>query len=468
MRIEKINSNTEKRILIGMITDDIVCSRIGSKWAKKMFKSKWAELVASWCKDYFSKYGKAPGKNIVQLFEAWALKVEAKDKDTVSLIEKFLSSLSGEYTSLKKDLNAQHTLDLAMDFFSKNQLAHAAKLVAAHLENGDTAEAAKVFSDWKGVELTASECCDIHKDPAAIDEAFDQRANPFFRYPGSIGEFFGDCFGPGRLVGIMAPEKRGKTWWLMDIAWRAAECRVPTAFFSTGDMTQAQMVERLVIRAAKRPMEKCVYRVPTEIHRPCGDGKLPPDVEFKEKETHAPMTKEEGRAAIEKHRTEVIGSKKPYLRMSTHGNSTISVKGIDAILKRWRREGFDAKVVVIDYADILAMPDGGEEVRNQINATWKHLRALSQQGICVVVATQANAEGGLTELLGRQNFSEDKRKLAHVTEMFGINQNEETEKELQVFRLNWIVRRSAKFQSKDVVYCAGCLDIGNPVIKSTF
>ena len=42
MRIEKKNSDSERRILIGMIVDPIVLGRISSKWQYRMFKSKWA------------------------------------------------------------------------------------------------------------------------------------------------------------------------------------------------------------------------------------------------------------------------------------------------------------------------------------------------------------------------------------------------------------------------------------------
>jgi hypothetical protein len=69
--------------------------------------------------------------------------------------------------------------------------------------------------------------------------------------------------------------------------------------------------------------------------------------------------------------------------------------------------------------------------------------------------------------MNRSNFSEDKRKNAHVTGMVGLNQTPD-ENEMEVMRLNWIVRRGARFTNSECCYLAGCLAIGNPAIRSCF
>ena len=66
-----------------------------------------------------------------------------------------------------------------------------------------------------------------------------------------------------------------------------------------------------------------------------------------------------------------------------------------------------------------------------------------------------------------ENFSEDKRKHAHVTGTVGLNQTKE-ESKIGIMRLNWIVAREMRFNSHKCCHVAGCLDIANPAIKSTF
>jgi len=121
----------------------------------------------------------------------------------------------------------------------------------------------------------------------------------------------------------------------------------------------------------------------------------------------------------------------------------------------------------IDYADILAAPAGRLEIRDQINTTWKQLRALSQSRHCLVAtASQANAASYGAKSLSMRNFSEDKRKLSHVTDCFGLNATED-EAELGVQRLNRIVGRSQRRSSKQVTV-ASCLEIGDPAVLSSW
>ena len=141
---------------------------------------------------------------------------------------------------------------------------------------------------------------------------------------------------------------------------------------------------------------------------------------------------------------------------------------IREIVVGWGREEGIPDIVVIDYADILKMDVPGLDKRDQINGTWKQLRALSQSLHCLVVtATQSDASSYKMETIQMGNFSEDKRKHAHVTGTVGLNQTKE-ENRLGVMRLNWIVAREHQFNSYKCGHVAGCLDIANPDIKSTF
>ena len=162
-----------------------------------------------------------------------------------------------------------------------------------------------------------------------------------------------------------------------------------------------------------------------------------------------------------------IGSRQSYLKLSVHPNSTLSVSGIKNILRTWEQEEWVPDIIVIDYADILDMDSYKLEGRDRINETWKQLRSLSQIYHCLVItATQADAGSYDATLIRRCNFSEDKRKFAHVTGMVGINQTDPVEKELGVMRFNWLKLRDGKYSENVCVYIAGCLAVASPMIKS--
>ena len=73
------------------------------------------------------------------------------------------------------------------------------------------------------------------------------------------------------------------------------------------------------------------------------------------------------------------------------------------------------------------------------NEIWKNLRALSQSRNCLVLtATQADAKSYEKNVLTMSNYSEDKRKFAHVTAMYGLNQDKHgrEKKTLQMFKMS--------------------------------
>ena len=121
MRINKKNKNDERRILIAMIVDKMVLSRIAVRWDKPgLFKTKYANIIGGWCIRYYRKYEKPPMKHIENLYENWAAK--SADDNSVKLVEKFLSNLNKEYKELKHESNSQYVIDLAEKYFNNIQL----------------------------------------------------------------------------------------------------------------------------------------------------------------------------------------------------------------------------------------------------------------------------------------------------------------------------------------------------------
>jgi hypothetical protein len=120
----------------------------------------------------------------------------------------------------------------------------------------------------------------------------------------------------------------------------------------------------------------------------------------------------------------------------------------------------------VDYADLFADLPGHKEKRDQIDANWKHMKAISQEfHCCVLTATQAKAESYSAYTLNMRHFSDDKRKNAHVDGIIGINQTDD-EKVAQVARWNWIVRRNADFSPGRFLHVAECRPLANVCVLS--
>jgi hypothetical protein len=474
MKIQRRDASPERRILIGLITDKTVLTKIAQVYKPEIFLSKWAGLVAEWAVGYFNRYGEPPKENIEREFHKWASRT--KDDSTVSLVEKFLEGLSGEYESLSTESNTQYVLDTAGEYFRKVKLQRLSEGVAAALEDEDVANAQSLVDGFHPVEMGVDVGIDVLGDLDASKAAFESRAEPLITYSGALGNFFGSALERDGFIGILAPSKRAKSYTMLDIAWRGMMNRKKIAYFQVGDLTKNQVIRRFDVRAARRPfyatMGNKAEVLNHPIRIPIGIEKLSKDkvatVDFKEVDFNNPITFADI-AAAKKRVREKLRSSTPLLKLSVHDTNTVSVKGIDAVLDTWETH-FDwiADIIIIDYADLLTPIDSRQEKRHQINETWMALRSLSQKRHCLVVtATQSDAKGAEVYTLTRGNFSENQLKVAHVTGMFGLNQTNE-EKEQQIWRLNWLVLREQEFVETHCVHVAGCLAIANPFMKSTF
>jgi hypothetical protein len=453
MQQRKYDGGDIRRILIGMAIDPTVCARIAPKWTMEgLFESKWANLIGGWCVEHQRKFGSPPNGKLAHRFERWAQHT-APDEATVEAVERFLQVLSDQSQQATAD-DAQYLIDLAAKHFNQVRVKAAHKQAQVELDNGRYDEAHASMSGIRALDLSTATLLQPAEDFDAWDRAMqEERRRPLVTYPGDAGEFIGDAFCKGEFYAFEGPDKTGKTTLLVDFVYRACRAKRRVAFFDTGDGNEEEFLLRLGCRVqgAAEGYYKTLYPKGFE-----ADGKLIAE-EIK-------LTQVDPITAFRMFRK--LCKAPDALRVECHPNSTLSAEGIDGILGDWARDGWAPDVVVIDYADILAPPEGIRDPLQQVDMTWKHLRRLSQARNCLVMtATQSSsaAYGNEKKLLGRKHFSGRKTKNAEVNGLIGINVSEDERKQ-QMARWNWIVRRKDK--RKGAITVAGCFDVGNPVICS--
>jgi len=457
MKSRKVDGNDIRRILIGMVTDRVVLSRIASQWqGSGLFNSRWANLVGGWCIGHLEKYGEAPGRSIESMFDTWSAKTQVGEK-TIQLVERFLHVVSDEYESQEKPLASDYLLDLAGAYFNRVKLR---RILDDASEDVDAGCDRKAFDNLVGmgrVELGTGALIKPGEDFDVWVDVFDaERQRPLVGYPGPLHNFLGSALVRDRLFAFMAPDKTGKTFWIIDLAFRAVMNRCRVAYFEAGDLGKEGVLLRLGERASKRPRKRGRLLIPSGFDN---QG----EVLHKKKHFTEGLTYRQCFHAFKRacHGRDVF-------RLSCHPKGTLSVSGIQSMLRDWEREKWVADVVVIDYADILAPPFGVRDKLDQIDETWIHLGRLSQEMHCLVVtATQSNAAayGEKQRVLGRRHFSGRKTKLAHVDGMLALNVSPD-DKLKGITRVNWIVKRYGYFSEKAWVTVAGCLDLANPAMKS--
>lgn len=467
MKVHKYSGQEERLILMALVVHTEVLGRVvaGLQTEKEPFKSKWSNLVYRWCRSYYEKYQKAPRRNLEPLFRSYAAKSE--DEQTNTLLEKFLVSLSNDYAALAKDINPDYIIDQASAYFNAVRYGRLRDELEDALLQDDKEAAQRAVASFQPIDFAASSVVDVLTDEkewrAALEMPEDQS---LIEYPGDLGEFFSGQLQRDGFVAFMAPEKRGKTFWLLDVAWMAVRNKRRTFFASVGDMSKRQMLQRIGTRAARRPIKAGVVEMPRKIIRnDSGDVR----VKFERHEYSKAISQKDWVAAQRKIH-QLTAAEHSLLKLACTANSTTTVEDLDGMLGEAAKEGWSPDVVVVDYADILAPERSakGQDFRHQTNETWKALRRLSQKWHCLVVtATQSDADSYERKVLTKKNFSEDKRKLAHVTGMVGINQTEE-EKQKGLFRLNWVLLREGVFYENRCITVAGCLAVARPAVRSSW
>lgn len=463
MKISKTNGKDERRILIGMITDDYVCGSICAKWEKQLFVSKASNIVSTLCAQYYKEFDKAPNKDILSLFEVWS--DGQQDKSTAEAVGSFLQSLSYEHEEKDEPTNNKYLVELASKHFTKIKLERTLKKIREELDRGNTARAVECHTEFSPVRLATGNGIAVLHDKEALLRAFAERADSLIELSGDLGKFFNQALQREGFISLLGPEKRGKTTWLTYLAWKAMLQRKRVAFFSVGDESEENMMLRFCVLASKTPLRPGVCKIPTSIK--IVDKEV--EIDYEEidfpKGVSARISYQAFKKVVQKH----LKSKRDFLKLSTHPSGSLSIAGIESQLKVWEMEGWIPDVIVVDYMDLLQESGSGrDDKRHRINATWQDMRGLLQRWHALgLTATQANAASNKVKTITRENFSEDKRKLAHVTGMAGLNQSDD-EKRRGLMRLNWIVARNFDYYTPKTVKCAGCFGIANPAIRCVY
>ena len=447
-------------ILIGMITDAKVCSKISSIMAKKdgpRFGQDWADLIAKWCRDHLDKYQTPPNQNIEIIFRRWAETTKADNK-TINQIESLLEYMSDEYSGSAVG-HSDFILDLASEHFNHERIKSLVDDTEGDIDSGKIEEAYNRLATISRIEMSYSNMINPIKDTDAWVEALsEERARPLFEYPGAVGELIGDSFCRGRLFAFQGVDKVGKSFYLLDAAFRALKRRHRVLYFEVGDLGQ----DEVLVRLGQRVLRQTEFI--DSVRWPVGWSTKHPETPTFDMVPKSGVSVSHALKALKKYTRS-----RDLMRVSSHPNSSINVTGIESILQDLARsECWIPDMVVIDYADILADPDGRFELNEKVDRTWKQLRRLSQRFNCLVLtATQSGAQAyrNKSSILTKKDFQGRRTKFAEVNGMLGLNAND-FDMQNQVTRLNWIVRRKGKWSVNRQVLVAGCLACACPVVQS--
>lgn len=507
---KKIDGGMERKIITAMIVSDKFLRHIQQIYDPTLMKVPYARTVAKWCLEYWNTYSKAPRLHIQDIFQHQQR--NGLQDEQAELIEQFLISISDEHEREDK-FNADYILHQAEEYFQSQNLLIVSQDIAGLLSAGQVMEAEARIADHRIVQLPQSSGVEPLKDVEAFKEVFEDDGDMLFRFKGKLGQFIGDVRRDS-LISFLAPEKRGKTYWLKEVVFCALKHKCNVAYFDVGDMGRKRSLRRIAEYISSRstkytgdvkvPVLDCAHNQQDDctnknrasdygVYEVEGKGRdaIETKQTLEELPDYKPCTyclknedpdnyvgavwhtiKETKRLsygeleAILKRFRRSIANKR--FKMANFPNDTLNVKGIRNQLKIWEdNDNFIPDVVVIDYADILAPEsNASRDERHSINKTWKAMRSLAGElQVAVLTATQTDSQGFYVKTLSADNFSEDKRKFSHVNLILTLNQTK-AEKADGIMRIGKMFDRDSEYDERRVATVLECRAIGRPYLTS--
>lgn len=505
IRSKQVDNSVERLICIGMIVSDKVLKQISTILSPNMLTARYAKIVCKWCLDFYKQYEKAPKQHIQDIFETE--KGSSLDDDVADLIESFLISLNEQAVN-GTQFDEEFYLEKAEEYVKLRKAKMLCEDVTTLLENGRVEEAEGLISGYSIPARPVSQGVDVFSNDFWTEKEKDNEV--LFRYPGALDDLFGGI-SRDSFISFIAPEKTGKSWYLLYSALTAYRQGCNVLFLSVGDMTEAQVRSRLrhmltgvdpkrcketvmvpCVDCYHNQLGACPLGEPTDSiligdrkarnegtyddfpdHIPCTrcmENKDDMRKYFMGTPWHVPMKIDDIEKDLEKACDNIKKrARGKRLRLICTPPTTMNVAKLNTQLDILEQsEGFVPDVILLDYADILEDEPGSsrEEKRNRINITWMALRKLSQERNCaLLVATQSKVDVRKKTQVDQWDVSEDKRKLAHVTSMWALNQTPE-EKKKGIMRISNIAMRDGDFDVNYHVEVLSCLAIGKPVMFS--
>ncbi len=503
---KKVEENPERKIVLGMVVSDRFCKEVQPILRQDLLQTPFMSTVIEWCQEYFEQFEKAPGVHIEDIYEKHLQEGNLEDAQE-ELIAELLLSLSDEY-GRSDNFNENYLLDQAEKYFEKRNLLTTANEIRTSLKNDDIYRAKIALTEHKEVNSPKTLGINPLIDTEEMRKAFSYSSEPLYKLPGVAGDFVNDMLVRSGFVVLLGPEKRGKTWMLIEHSIQARKAGLNVAFISAGDMTAEELQLRYATRfTARHPNPKFCKEIliPTldckhnqddscdkperlcdfgifdeekktlfpfeeaEDYTPCAVCRRKRDFKpsswFRKREEIKPLEWQEAAKAGQK--LDRRWGKKARLLLAAFPNGTLSIQGLEAQLDIWENhQNFIPDVIITDYMDLLEDDKREDSYRHKINNIWKTARKISQERHCLFLsATQSDAASYYVKWLGMQHFSESKTKNAHITGIITLNQTME-EKKRKIMRLGKLLTREDDFLQNKGVVVLQSPETGRPLLNS--
>jgi replicative DNA helicase len=481
MAVDRYNTySLEKRILIAFITDSNFCQAVLPFLNLEYFSNDYAQIILRWVQEYFDTYNAAPNAEIEDIFFRKEKLLKEADATIIRSILQHLSDID------LTQINTEHSIDIALEFFRKQELELTAQTILYHLDKGKLDDAENILKEYTEINTISSGGVDnFFTDKQLIQQAVEKLWNPqespdiVFKHIGALGDYMG-YWEKGWLISVLAPMKRGKTAYLTLVAIDAVMQNKNVLFVST-EMPDKDMATRYIKTITGMspsdwekgdmpikliPVFDCTYNQAGTCNKPQRpkNEALPtisqeddPVNFYYEHKQHTPCSycrkhqkrlyklttwfEEVQDVSTKDAMIKKVQAWQPkfdrYIKTRSYPAKTATLATIKAHIRNLSiKENFDVDILVLDYGDLLKPSKANLEKRHAIDDIWVGLKSLAHElNILVVTASQTNRSGMDVEVIESTSTSEDIGKIAIADGFYALDQTKQ-EKRLGVLRIS--------------------------------
>jgi len=359
----KYGQSYQSKVVASLITDVKFLEQVTEITKPAFFESQANQWIIQEVQDYFNEFRAVP------TMEVFKIKVgEVEDK---ALKQTVIEQLKNVYTQVGADDLPYVKKEYLT--FAKNQKVKDALLKSVDLlKAGNYDKIIDTMMAASKVGVESDLCLDYIENFESILE--DVKRDSCSTGWDVIDELMDGGLGPGELGVVMAPSGIGKSWFLSKIACSALQNGIDVLHY-TLELSESYVGQRY-----------------TTILTNIGTA----DQKMRKDEIIRKIKQVPGR-----------------VRIKYYPPQFASAKTIAAHVEKVRQIGFNPKLIIIDYADLLKSGNGGRDgLYAELGGIYEELRGLSgETQIPVWTATQTNRAAIDHEVIGADSVGDSYKKV---------------------------------------------------------
>lgn len=467
MKIEKIENNKQKLIIISLIVSDKFCNRIIpilSENRDLIYQTftDFYKVVLVWIIDYYNQYNKAPHNHIKEVYDDKKQLLQEEEQD---LISQFLKHLSNEYER-EENYNEGYVIDQSLKYLREVNLNVLQKRIDEAKKAGNIDEAENHVLTYnkldKVTEIKQETFLfkDVDKAVEVCNYKPEDDADTLFKFPGDMGKKIGWIYRED-FFSIISPAKRGKSFYIREVGLIAAiEYGLRVVVFNL-EMSHKKYLrnyyQNITGEVKKYSNDKKIKKIRIPYFEEDEDGKF--DIEYEILDKYG-LTGKKVKNIFRRNRVKTKGE----IVIRSFPSNTLTFNKLNKVLDDLVLSGFVPDLLLIDFLDNMVVP-GKNEHRHDINTKWNNGRRIAQEKHIAVGTVSHTSKKNFSTDIKQGDVNEDYRKENHVTHMIALNQTPK-EKAKQILRMNILHNRDEDFNPEEFFVSLECRDIARVMIDN--